>query len=370
MMNDLSCKEAEIALKSAGYVVAEISQINEGSNHYVFLVTLDSNKKVICKFAKTRKTEENISQTNRDTLFNGILSLERESYLFSMILKKAKVPTPRVYGIHPSKYGTFIVLQCMEGISHKQYMKDSGYSKKAFLDSMEYLGADFAKVQSVTFSSFGNIMENSIIDPEGNLNFSDRFKEVVDMRIDRCMKKNMFTPEEYKRVSKFFAHKLNEFHNYFDLNNSVPVLIFTDMHAENFFVNNQGHPSGYFDLESAQAAPAALEFYGFRFFLFNFYDQQCFTEAEAAFFKGYRENGGKFAPSTPEDNSAIDFLAGCRLLELSQSYWGHIDGIRDTWGEEMKALLFKYIETDKIDYMAIGDIWRQRDKQPIHPLSI
>ena len=234
---------------------------------------------------------------------------------------------------------------------------------------MEYLGADFAKIQSITFPSFGNIMENSVIEPAGLKNFSDRFASVIEMRIDRCMQKYMFTQEEHKIVSEFFNKKLELLRPQFDINVSSSALIFTDMHAENFFVNNSGHPSGYFDLESAQAAPAALEFYGFRFFLFNFYDEECFKESEAAFFKGYVENGGAFAPKTAEDYAAIDFLAGCRLLELSQSYWGHIDGIRDTWGQEMKDLLFKYINTDKIDYMAIGDIWRQRDKQPLHPLS-
>ena len=369
MTKNITCKEAQKALESSGYNIEKIVQINEGSNHYVFLITLDNNKKAICKFAKVRKTEENIGEANRDTLFNGILSLEREAYLFSMIGEKAKVPTPEVYGIHPSEYGTFILLECMTGISHKQYMADSGYSKDAFLKSMEYLGADFAKIQSITFPSFGNIMENSVIEPAGLKNFSDRFASVIEMRIDRCMKKDMFTQEEYKIVSEFFNKKLELLRPQFDINVSSSALIFTDMHAENFFVNNSGHPSGYFDLESAQAAPAALEFYGFRFFLFNFYDEECFKESEAAFFKGYVENGGAFAPKTAEDYAAIDFLAGCRLLELSQSYWGHIDGIRDTWGQEMKDLLFKYINTDKIDYMAIGDIWRQRDKQPLHPLS-
>ena len=90
-------------------------------------------------------------------------------------------------------------------------------------------------------------------------------------------------------------------------------------------------------------------------------------EAEKAFFAGYQEADGKYIPSTSEDYEAIDFLAGCRLLELAQSYWGYIDGIRDTWGQDMKDLLFRYMETGIIDYDAIGGIWRQRDKQPLTP---
>ncbi|MBA2214135.1 hypothetical protein [Sellimonas intestinalis] len=248
-------------------------------------------------------------------------------------------------------------------------MKQSGYSKQAFLNSMEYLGRDFAKIQQVTFPSFGNIMENSIIDPSGLTNFSDRFRFVIQMRLDRCIQKHMFSEKEISIVSRFFKEKLDQFRPHFEASISIPVLNFTDMHAENFYVDHFGKPSGYFDLESAQAAPAALEFYGFRFFLFNFYDEECFKAAEGAFFRGYQAAGGLYTPTTEEDGKAIDFLAGCRLLELAQSYWGYKDGVRDLWGEKMKNLLFAYIETEKIDYMSIGEIWRERDHQPPYPLT-
>lgn len=89
-------------------------------------------------------------------------------------------------------------------------------------------------------------------------NFSDRFASVIDMRIDRCMKKDMFTLEGYKVVSGFFNKKLELLRPQFDIKVSVPTLIFTDMHAENFF---------------------------------------------------------------------IGFLAGCRLLEFSQSCWGHTNSL-------------------------------------------
>lgn len=367
-MSSITISTAKEALLSAGYSIADISQINEGSNHYVFLVTLSNNEQCICKFAKVRNTEENIGAANRDTLFGGLLSLEREAYLFSMIRKEADVPTPKVYGIHHSSYGTFIVLECMRGISQKEYMKNSGYSKKAFLESMKYLGEDFAKIQKVSFPTFGNIMDHSVIEPDGLTNFSDRFRQVIQMRIDRCMQKKMFNNEEYQRILCFFDQKFEALREHFDRTVSTPVLNFTDMHAENFFVDETGRPSGYFDLESAQAAPAALEFYGFRFFLFNFYDEKCFKDAENAFFDSYKNAGGLYAPSSADDYAAIDFLAGCRLLELSQSYWGYIDGVRDTWGEQMKQLLFQYMDTNVIDYMTVGQIWRQRDGQPLSPL--
>ena len=33
----------------------------------------------------------------------------------------------------------------------------------------------------------------------------------------------------------------------------------------------------------------------------------------------------------------------------------------------MKALLLRYLETGEIDYPALGQLWRQRDGQPLHP---
>ena len=367
MAQIIDAEKARTALTQCGYNVTDIHQINEGSNHFVFDVTLADGKPAICKFAKIRETEEGLSQENKDTLFGGTLSLEREAYLFRMIRQKAEVPTPEVYGVHDSLYGKFILLERMNGISQKECMVQSGYSKKIFLDSMKYLGRDFARIQNITFPSFGNIMEDSVIEPADMTNFSDRFRQVIDMRLLRCQQKEVFTPQEQETVTAFFHQKLDSLRTCFDKTNMPPVLIFTDMHAENFFTDTQGVPTGYFDLESAQAAPAALEFYGFRFFLYNYYDHDCFEEAEKAFFAGYQEAGGKYIPSTSEDYEAIDFLAGCRLLELAQSYWGYIDGIRDTWGQDMKDLLFRYMETGIIDYDAIGGIWRQRDKQPLTP---
>ena len=367
MAQSIDVEKARKALTECGYTVDAISQINEGSNHYVFDVTLAGGKPAICKFARVRETEEGLSQENKDTLFGGTLSLGREAYLFRMIRQQANVPTPEVYGVHDSPYGKFILLERMSGISQKECMVQSGYSKKVFLDSMKYLGRDFARIQNITFPSFGNIMEDSVIEPSDMTNFSDRFLQVVDMRLLRCHQKEVFTPSEQTVVTRFYHEKLEALRPYFDKDKMPPVLVFTDMHAENFFTDTQGVPTGYFDLESAQAAPAALEFYGFRFFLYNFYDHTCFEEAEKAFFDGYQEAGGKNTPSSVSDFEAIDFLAGCRLLELAQSYWGYIDGIRDTWGQDMKDLLFHYMDTGVIDYDAIGRIWRQRDKQPVIP---
>jgi len=45
-----------------------------------------------------------------------------------------------------------------------------------------------------------------------------------------------------------------------------------------------------------------------------------------------------------------------------------VDGLRDTWGQRIKDILMNYISTGYLDYMLLGKIWRERDKQPQHAI--
>ena len=356
-------------LRDAGYPVASLSAIAEGSNHHVFDVTLENGAQAICKFAKVRATEKGITAANLDTLFGGRLSLDRESYLLSLARNQGGLPVPEVYGTHDSPLGRYIVLEKSPGISFTEWQPTQGFRLEPFLSSLEALGRDFGKLHSnISFDSFGDIIDAHTIEP-GCDNFADRFMAVTRMRIERGTKKGTFSQGEAARLTSFFQAKFDQLRPMLSIGTCRSVMVFTDMHGRNYFVDEQGIPSGYFDLESAQAAPAALEFYGFRFFLFNFFDAETFPKAEAAFFKGYRAAGGPCAPETAEDEALIQLLSGCRLLELSESYWGVIDAIRDTWGQRMKDLLFGYVETGCIDYPALGQMWRERDGQPLHPTN-
>lgn len=369
-MIEITIDLASAALTSAGYTFTSIEQINEGSNHFIFRVALADGRRAICKFARTRCTEAGITPPNTDTLFGGSLSLEREHYLFSMVREKTGIPTPRVYGLHASRYGDFLLIESLPGISFRQYLCDSGYSAQAYLRGLRQLGRDFAVIQQIRFPTFGNVMQRAEIEPAGLTNFADRWAGILDMRIAKCVRKGAFQPDEELFVRENITKTLESMRPRLTASVAVPVLNFTDMHAENFFVDHTGTPSGYFDLESAQAAPAALEFYGFRFFLFNFYGGAWFERAEQSFFEGYRQNGGQYAPESAFDHGLIDYLAACRLLELTNSYWGYIDGIRDSWAVKMKRLLFVYLESGVVDFAAVGDIWRQRDRQPLSPILL
>ena len=354
-------------LQDAGYAVKSLTAIQEGSNHDVFNVIMEDGSSAICKFAKTRETERNITAQNRDTLFGGKLSLDRESYLLSLARIQGDLPAPEIYGIHDSPLGKYIVMEKSPGISFTEWQALQGYRLAPYLSSLQALGRDFGKLhRRISFPCFGDIISSNEIDP-GCGNFADRFLAVTEMRIDRGVAKGTYSDGEAASVRSFFREKFEALRPSLSADLCRSVMVFTDMHGRNFFVDNSGIPSGYFDLESSQAAPAALEFYGFRFFLFNYYDAETFPKAEAAFLKGYQEANGPCLPCSATDESLIQLLSACRLLELSESYWGVEDTIRGTWGQRMKNLLFQYMETDVIDYIALGAMWRERDGQPLHP---
>ena len=364
-------------LLSSFSTFTNLKTISEGSNHFVFrmnLTSLDGKKlkkeiPTIMKFAKTRETEGGITPPHLDTLFGGHLSLQRESYLFTSIKEQTAMPTPKVYKIGSSSIGEYLLIEAMPGEEWRDYLAHTGYKKALYLHTLECLGADFAVIQKMHYPSFGNIMDKGIIEPAGKTNFVDRWNSIIEMRINHAVKKGAFSSDEADNIEYFFTSTLEGFRTQLESTIATPVMVFTDMHAGNFFVDGNGKPSGYFDLESAQAAPAALEFYGFKFFLFNLFDKETMNEAEDAFWKGYKENNGEFAPKSKKDEEFIDFLSACRLLELTNSYWGVYDGIRDTWAPRMKEMLFSYMRGKDIDYIEIGNIWRMRDKQPLLPNS-
>ena len=356
-------------LRDAGYNAALITAIQEGSNHDVFDVTLAGGKHAICKFAKLRETERAHGEAGSDTLFGGRLSLEREAYLLALARREGCLPVPVLYGLHNSVFGRYIMMEKSPGISFTEWQQAQGYRKQPFLDSLEALGRDFAKLhRTIHFDSFGDIQTDGVIEP-GCKNFADRFEEVVRRRIARGVSKGTFSVAEAEVLSKFFRARFDSLRPVLSASVCRAVMVFTDMHGRNFFVDQSGVPSGYFDLESSQAAPAALEFYGFRFFLFNFFDEETFPLAEQAFFRGYAAEGGPCAPQTAEDYALIELLSACRLLELAESYWGVADAIRSTWGVRMKALLSQYMACGNVDYAALGAMWRERDGQPLHPVE-
>lgn len=361
-MQTISEKTVIKALTENNYCIKSIETLQGGSNHFVFSAKTIDSKDIIIKFPRIRETELAFLDGNKDTLFGGQLSLEREAYLFDLI-RNAGLPTPEVYGIYPTEQGDCIVVERSPGCNLMDYMEMNNHSLDVFLDIIKSLGTDFKNLHNTRFQSFGNIMNNSVIEPHGILNFADRYIHINDMILNRCLLKGGINEAEHRQLKLFFYSKFKLFHHRLDIKHSPATLVITDMHGDNFFVE-ENKVSGYFDVESSQAAPLEYELYGLRFFIFNYYNAKEFEHAERTFWLEYTQGESEY-PDT-ETDALIDFFSACRLLEIFQSYWGHIDGIRDTWGIRIKDILFEYINTGYINYNRLGEIWRERDQQPLN----
>ena len=107
-----------------------------------------------------------------------------------------------------------------------------------------------------------------------------------------------------------------------------------------------------------------MEFYGLKFFLFNYLNGDLFQQAEESFFAGYKGSGGTYDRFSSVNVRLENLLAAGRMLELSESYFEIRDGLRDNWSSRFKALLWQAIEADRVDYMGVGDILREKTGQP------
>lgn len=349
-------------LLSAGFTPKNIRHIPQSSTHEVFFVTLEDGQEQILKLpAECRKEDK----AETDPLFGGTLTLRRESALCTLA-KGTGIPAPKINAWSPAS-PAFILMEKLPGMLYTEFLAVNAHSKQAFLNSLYALGQDFAKVHQLRFPSFGDIHGPKDIEPVGIANFADRFSTIMEHRVSQAKNKGALSQGEADCIRQFFLNSFDALRPLLEQDVKPPTMVFANMRADNFLVDVTGRPSGYFDLKSSQAAPAELEFYGLRFFLFNYYDQATFREAEKAFFEGYEEMGGAFAPKTHKDFQLIDLLAGCRLLELTESYWGYIDGLRDNWAVEIKAILMDYLETESIDYVALADVFRKKTGQPKQP---
>ncbi len=360
-MTNMDVNSIANSLKEQGVSLSKIKMLTGGANHTVYSGVDDNDKVWIIKFPTVRETEKQFQgDAHRDTLFGGELSLERECYLFDLV-REGDVPVPFAKGIFETPYGPCVIVECTPGMPMDKYMHTVDHDFQQFLSIMKSLGSQFSRLHKMRFPSFGNIMTDREIEPAGIMNFAERYMNINKTLMDKCKIKGGLNDEEYIIVEKFFEDKFNEYKELLDIKNSPATLVITDMHGGNFFVEN-GEVSGYFDVESSQAAPWQFELYSMRFFVFNFYGDYEFKEAEKAFWNAYFDGERDFP--TKQDDELIDFFSICRVMEIFQSYWGHIDGLRDTWGERIKVMLFKYIDTGVVDYSILEEIWRERDCQP------
>src|SRR3989344_3586268 len=356
-MGDLAVEDAHRLLESVNYRVQSISRIREGLGHFVFDVSLSGGEKIIAKFENNSRLSKD--GVRKDFSFNSELSLEREGYTADL-LRKAGLPSPLSL-IHQAEGKRFIVQQKIPGKVWCEYVKENDFKITPFLKSLEHLGADEAETQRLKFSSYGNITPEGI-KPKGITSFEKRLQQILKFKLVRAEEKKALTKKELKSIQNYFWSSVNSLILPTDV-----LFIFSDLHPNNFLVDRDGKPSGYFDLEHCQAGPPVLDVYHHKLHLFNYFDENTFEKALEAYFRGYHNNGGNYEFNDPTNKNLENVLSAGFMMGCITAYHQVRDGLRDDWSDKFKELLFQSLSNKNIPYDSIADIFRQKTKQPKYP---
>ncbi len=357
---------AKDLIESQGYSVSSIQHIPEGRSHYGFDICFDDGTPAIARFEREREVGS-VDGKRRDFHFNGQLSLEREKNLLEIVKNEADIPAPEVYETYSAGAESFMLVQKLPGVCWKEFLEETDYDLDLYLDSLRFLGSDIAQVQRVKFESHGDVMGRHEVQPYGIKNFADRLAGITDLKLQRAELSGALSEGELDDLRGSLERDLDYLGQKLNGSEDKPVLVLTDLHPMNFLVDDKGKPSGYFDLEFSQAGMPALEFYALKYGLFNYFDKSTFEKAEDAFFDGFEGNGGKYVRTDPVNLSLERTLSVGHLLGAVTSYHGASDGLRDTWSDQFKDIMFDAVQNRDVDYVAISDVPRQKTGQPKHP---
>lgn len=357
--------QAKAAVESAGYQVRSITLIPGGYSHNNFAVGFREGLPAIARFDNPSRF---ISPdgVRREPHFNGLLSLTRERNLINMVREKTGLPVPQVYGLHSSAQGPFLLVERLPGSHWNEYLKASDYSFGAYLRSLRFLGNDLARVHAIEFNSFGDLLGEDCIDPANITNFAERLGMITQLKIQRAEGVGVLDTQELADTKGYFNAELTTLDTALRDSTERPVLVLADLHPTNVLVDDQGKPSGYFDLEWCQAGSRALEFYVLRWSFFHYFDGVS-QPAEEEFLAGYQEKGGTYDPQNPLNKSLEQVLAVNHLLAAVTAYHNVSDGLRDTWSQQFKKIMFDAMRVGSVDYAAINDVLRSKTNQPRFP---
>ncbi len=355
----LSEQQAIQALNAIGYEISTATFIPEGRSHNIFRVTtsVPQELSMIARFEKPQLVSS-ADGLRRDFQFNGPLSLRREKDLMELVRNKAGLPTPRVYGLYEDTPHPVLLVEQLPGGYFSDYLKQNGPLTDGFLRSFGFLGKDLAKAHGVSFDSFGDVLAADLVHPDNISNFADRVQMISQVKLQRAYQTGVLENSEAEDLQRYIRGELATLAR--DLRDRTRAsLILTDLHSMNFFVDETGKPSGYFDLEHCQAGLPSLDIYYLRRSLF-YQHSDAASQAEQAFLMGYHEAGGIYDPEDSvtqrlEQVLLIDYVVGNATL-----YYGVVDGLRDSWSNRFKELALKAIREGRIDYMEVKDITRAK----------
>lgn len=353
--------EAKQAVETAGYRVESVTSIPEGYSHDNFIVTLWGGLPAIARFEKPGN--QSSDGFRRCFYFNGLQSLRRERNLTELVREQG-LPVPAVYGLHEDAQSPFLLVEQSSGMHWNKYLERQGYSLGAYLRSLRFVGHDIARAHSVRFNSFGDVMGKDNVHPGNTTNFLERVQVVTEFQLQRAQGAGL-SKKDFGKMSKHFQTELTELKTLGDFNQQ-PVLILTDLHPTNFFVDSEGKPSSYFDLEFCQAGLPALELYAIRWNLLNYFDGVR-QQAEEAFLAGYRDGGGTYNPDDSINKKLEHVFTLGHLLSVIVAYRNAADGLHDKWSKRFKQIMFDAADKGEVNYQAINEVLRSEINRPQFP---
>jgi hypothetical protein len=146
-----------------------------------------------------------------------------------------------------------------------------------------------------------------------------------------------------------------------------PTFVLFDLNPLNFFVDSDGTPCGFCDLDRSQAALPSVEFYSAKSYLLSYFSRPIHHHAQEFFFRGYSDAGGHYEKNDPVNKSIETILYLTNALIGVSAYHGANDGIRNDWSERFKNLLLTSLFHQEPDYVGFGDILRGKIKNPAIP---
>ena len=357
----MNCESARNLLTSRGFAVVAINRIEEGANHDVFEVLMPNRKMGVLKCLLKNNGRD--LESDKDSLFDGPKSLNRQIQIFDVIRNSSAVRVPEIYD---SDNESFMFVEKLDGSLWANYLLDNDFDKNKYLYSLKKLGEAFADLQKRKFSAFGDLLAE---DQLGNAvtNYADRFLNVLSFRLKSAVLKGAVSETEAKKINEVLSEGVKKYHSNLEVDRCDAVIVLDDMHSLNFFVDDKGESPAFFDVEFAQSAHPSLEYYSLCLFLFNYFDDNIFIEAQESFSTGYLEAGGVCDFKGKMFTDLTDFSTISRFVELSCSYYGVKDGLRDGWSLAYKSLIDTWLNTGELDYLKAGDVQRKKMDQPKTP---
>src|SRR3989338_7111554 len=173
-------EKAKKILQEQGYAITEIVSIPAGISHYIFEISLENGSEAIARFE--RADIMGLQNQRRDFHYNGLLSLERERNILTLVREEAKLPAPKVYGLHRTDSNTVLVVEKLPGMLWNDFMQKEDYCLESYLTSLKFLGRDIARAERVHFQQYGDILSKEKIEPGGITSIVPRLREMNQLK--------------------------------------------------------------------------------------------------------------------------------------------------------------------------------------------